>query len=1103
MYQHIVPPCPPQYRPDAPPDPYWDPFGSNQKAETCRACPYLNDACNLRGFRAPIEEAGYNIVFLLSKADLDSVETDTDVSARTWRLLDQICERVNRRLRLTKRLVFSVIYASAYPAENAPLAKGIARCRSFVNQKLVRLAHINASVWGKNARPNVVVAFGRAAWDCLELPGKEHEILAEEHVTNLGPAATYHIIAAHSLEMLRVKDGYLDAVVGRVLRAAQAVFSTFTPVSVDALTQKMRFPRTADELAQVVDEILAYSVSPTLPAIKSPVAVDIESTGLLMWDPRERVISFAAAWDRDPREGRAAAWLLDHRDADPAQIDGMWRETMRLLHSGKALILHNGKFDLGALLGRRGFDPSRVNFADDTMCRAHFVAENARGSYGLKNQIWLYCPDMGGYEGQLHQQMQRTIEAELANASKWVDYTTSTAAGVDVTRVPDLPGLEEQYVKVCLRSRVTKRTDNGWDALRKERTSLWNRIKTRYTKIGRDAPDRAVVNLHDLFTGSGAYETVPVETLLRYNALDCVATMLVYEGQTQALRDQDAYYNDASDLQSSAPPGSITLTDGVRIARRLYLPMSWAYAHMSYEGLRVDTQRLAAYRQQAAALQQEYLEKLTILVGRPVYPNKPKDIADILVNVLGVDPATLPLTPKGQVSTGADALEMLLATRGADRVALFAHLLLCFRAMRDTQGRYLDKIEAGIVRDGKLHPSYHLVGTKTGRSSASEPSMQNWPKLMGRRLWEILARKLSTPETEEGDTVLQIGSFTFRVPNRDILAAQHAGTKVCLDALAGFPLKALIIPPPGMAWWNVDIGSAEIRLATAYFPEGSALTEAIAKGRNIPSYVCAKAMGDRIRTAYGMPEADFETVYAFVHARKDTDPVLGEWRTAAKRTLYGAFYGAGVRTLATQIYEYLDPDPEVAATQIAFAQEVYDSLMSEFPELSTFIRDTHKWAERRLRVRSLFGRYRRFPLGKIDRKATGDMRRESVNFLIQSAANDVTFLAAAQMEKDVRQRGGRVVLTVHDAISGWWPKEDLATLYALAEADIRELVQREVPWLPVTWEFDMEVGTSYGEMVGLQRMLGKKMTIEKDGKKSLLIARKLGYPQPEDSLVEG
>lgn len=1133
----IVPDAPPEMLPGGYNVSRINIWQDNLKPEGCRACPHLPKLCNLRGHKAPIAELGYNLVFLLDSPDFHATVKNQDVAPNTFRVLDQICAPINKAMRTGKQLGYSVVYASGYPSGKTPTAKEINACRANVRAKLAELASANVGLFGPYARPNVVVAFGSGAWASLEFKGKESELLGREHVIQVGHGVSghYHVIPSHSFAKIRAMGGFIEPATAHVRRGVRILFDHFTPIDIRAATAKMPFPHTEEELRAVVDQILAYTGKDGVDAAQWPIAVDFETTGLDMWDPKERIISAAVAWDRHAERGTASAWLLNHKEVkDPAVREGMWRQTVRLLESGKPIIMHNGMFDFGCLIGR-GVDVSKVNFWDDTMCREHHLRENARGSYGLKFLTSIYCPDFSGYETQLHHQMQKDVQAQMSKADTWVDYVTAEDRKLDTQLVPDLPALEKQYVQAALAQKVTLKADANYPALARTVSSLWSRIRNRYKdKLKVDPPERAVVTLSDLFSGSGAFECVPTSVLLPYNAMDVVATMCVFEGQTQALFEQDELYTDARAngitvvpahvrpghpqwVKGAVPVNRVTWTDARSVARRLYVPMSRAYAHMKHVGLVIDQKKLAAYEEQSAKLEAHYLGRLCRVVGRAINPNATREVIDALLGPLGVPDSMLPRTPKGSISTGSTTMELIIDKMATSPAGLFAHLLLTWRAMRDTRSRYLAKIRAGIVKDGKLHPGFHITSTKTGRSSVSNPSMQNWPKLMGRSAFEIrasqvirdglrLAAGAAITVHDQGDVVLPVDSFvlcvgpeTYMWPVEDVERAAKAGLKVTADKVDGFALKSLIIPPPGMAYFNLDIASAEVRLACAYFDAGDALTEAILQGRNIPSYVCAKAMGAKIAAAYSLDPNDIEAIYNFVQAKKDSDPIIGEWRTGAKRALYGAFYGAGIETLALQIFGSLSDDMEERQAQLDFAQEIYDGLMSEFPSIQSFIKSTHKHVGLYKRARSLFGRYRRFPMADLSARDKGDMRRESVNFLIQSSANDVTFLAAAKMEQRCRELGGHVTLTVHDAISGWWPVDRLEELGSLVQECVTDYIKNLLAWLPVPWEYDLEVGTSYGDMAPLAAMLGGKLTIKKHGAKALKIARALGYPQPEDA----
>lgn len=81
-------------------------------------------------------------------------------------------------------------------------------------------------------------------------------------------------------------------------------------------------------------------------------------------------------------------------------------------------------------------------------------------------------------------------------------------------------------------------------------------------------------------------------------------------------------------------------------------------------------------------------------------------------------------------STDKDTLKSVISrygARGRDDVVEFCKSLLDHRASSKTIGTYITGLRNNLI-DGKVHPSYQLFGTVTGRTSAKNPNVQNTPR---------------------------------------------------------------------------------------------------------------------------------------------------------------------------------------------------------------------------------------------------------------------------------------------------------------------------------------------------------------------------------------
>jgi DNA polymerase-1 len=150
-------------------------------------------------------------------------------------------------------------------------------------------------------------------------------------------------------------------------------------------------------------------------------------------------------------------------------------------------------------------------------------------------------------------------------------------------------------------------------------------------------------------------------------------------------------------------------------------PMIPVLAHMEEAGIRVDRQVLSRmsgeFAQTLARLEHEIAE----LAGEPFNIGSPKQLGDILFGKFGLPGGKK--TKTGAWSTGADVLEEL----AAQGQALPAHILE-WRQISKLKSTYTDALPGYIHPEtGRVHTSYALASTTTGRLSSSEPNLQNIP----------------------------------------------------------------------------------------------------------------------------------------------------------------------------------------------------------------------------------------------------------------------------------------------------------------------------------------------------------------------------------------
>ena len=153
-------------------------------------------------------------------------------------------------------------------------------------------------------------------------------------------------------------------------------------------------------------------------------------------------------------------------------------------------------------------------------------------------------------------------------------------------------------------------------------------------------------------------------------------------------------------------------------------------AKMENEGIKVDRSELnrlsGLFAQKMAQLEDEAYE----LAGTKFNIGSPKQIGEILFDTMGLEGGKK--TKTGAWKTGVDVLEKL-----ADDGEALPKIVLDWRQYSKLKSTYTDALVSQINPDtGRVHTSFSLAATTTGRLSSSDPNLQNIPirTEMGRKI---------------------------------------------------------------------------------------------------------------------------------------------------------------------------------------------------------------------------------------------------------------------------------------------------------------------------------------------------------------------------------
>ncbi len=157
------------------------------------------------------------------------------------------------------------------------------------------------------------------------------------------------------------------------------------------------------------------------------------------------------------------------------------------------------------------------------------------------------------------------------------------------------------------------------------------------------------------------------------------------------------------------------------VYERLERPLIEVVAKMEQRGISVDRQilsRLSGELAQAAAgLESEIHE----LAGRSFNAGSPKQLGEILFDEMGLPGGKK--TKTGAWQTGVQVLEDL-AAEGHE----LPRKIIGWRQLTKLKSTYTDALPGFINQDtGRVHTSYSMASTSTGRFSSSDPNLQNIP----------------------------------------------------------------------------------------------------------------------------------------------------------------------------------------------------------------------------------------------------------------------------------------------------------------------------------------------------------------------------------------
>jgi DNA polymerase-1 len=159
----------------------------------------------------------------------------------------------------------------------------------------------------------------------------------------------------------------------------------------------------------------------------------------------------------------------------------------------------------------------------------------------------------------------------------------------------------------------------------------------------------------------------------------------------------------------------------VTVYETLERPLVPVLMEMENAGITVDRSVLAKLSSEFGGKQQAMEEEIYKLAGQPFNIGSPKQLGDILFGKMGLPGGKK--TATGAWSTDASTLDDL-AGEGIE----LAKRILDWRQLAKLRSTYTEALPEFInPKTGRVHTSYAMASTSTGRLSSTDPNLQNIP----------------------------------------------------------------------------------------------------------------------------------------------------------------------------------------------------------------------------------------------------------------------------------------------------------------------------------------------------------------------------------------
>lgn len=586
-------------------------------------------------------------------------------------------------------------------------------------------------------------------------------------------------------------------------------------------------------------------------------------------------------------------------------------------------------------------------------------------------------------------------------------------------------------------------------------------LAVRVGMSGYDSPMRPYYN--------APYNLAPWEILSRYNGLDCIATYRLWKELKPLVYDQNnlrSVYEEilvpsiekvtwvtengaaisGPEVESAAADLEEKLVD--LTAQVASVSGETPFSQMYRTHLESKREKAVALlrKKQKPAYEAWCTEGNDPLKFRWKKPTKIKDedvmfaasspskLAFMLYTVL-----KLPVTKRTKItkspSTEGDVL-LSLALRHP-----LPQLIVDHRSIAKELSTYVSMLREFTV-DGIIHPGFSLFRAVTGRTTSSDPPLQNFPV-------KTPLRKSFVSRFGEGGILTEIDQSQMELR----VMASLSGDPSLMSAYLGDPATGQgptdVHTLTASKIFKVPLFDTKVQEAADVLQQNRVDQETYI--RAMQEWWGKEEKGKGPAVIPGVSRAFLSKYYLDKSYNLYRMGVSPDQRSKGKTTNFAIIYLVGAKGLSDQL-----------KCREFDAEAIIKSYFEGYPLVGEYIETVKKRIRREKQLTSMFGRIRRLPeIDSSEPEIVAETERQGVNFTIQSPASDITVLAYYKLHAWLRDNHMRSVVwnLVHDSINLDNPLEEWVRV---AQATIRFL-EAPVPWMRVPLLAEATIGQNWAQ----------------------------------------